>query len=431
VGEFEAVWEAAGYRIASSLDGVSSALVIGEDPIATACVALGIGRAQAQRRRVAVGDLIGDVPPLVALIDNEDPHGISDSFLYGVSLNRIARQVDPAGNLYVLPSGSEAVVQDEVLRNKRWRRLAHGFTEVGALLLLAAPADVPGLDELLGKLEGVVLVGDAESPIADAPVLATVRTAARRSTLDRMRIIEPTEEVVGPSAMRRWGIPVFLGAALVAAGAWAVRDRITMLGRSAPVAQAEQVTRTDSVAEPVEAPAVIDSTPALVAANPGDSASASSFAVELLAANTEDGATLKLREGRSAFPAPTITPVLLGEERTLWFKAMTGAYVNRSRADTLLAWLRSKQLVGTDAGAVVRAPFALLLDSAVARASVPGVVASYVARGIPAYALVQRDGRARVYAGAFQSPEQSSVLASTLRSANIEATLVYRVGRAF
>jgi hypothetical protein len=51
--------EAEGRRIATALDECGSAIVVGDDPAGAAEVALGIARAQARRRRVAVVDLIG------------------------------------------------------------------------------------------------------------------------------------------------------------------------------------------------------------------------------------------------------------------------------------------------------------------------------------------------------------------------------------
>jgi hypothetical protein len=47
------------------------------------------------------------------------------------------------------------------------------------------------------------------------------------------------------------------------------------------------------------------------------------------------------------------------------------------------------------------------------------------------YALLQPDGTARLYAGAFETPDKAALLAATLREAGIEPTLVYRMGRAF
>ena len=140
-----------------------------------AAVALGIGEAQAANRRVVVADLVGDITALTRLVSSEDPHGLSDSFLYGVSLNRVAHPVSGVDNLFVLPSGTEPIVTEEIFRSDRWRRLASGFREVGALLLLVAPLDAPGLETLASMMDGVVRVGDDPGAVrADVPVLATM-----------------------------------------------------------------------------------------------------------------------------------------------------------------------------------------------------------------------------------------------------------------
>ena len=58
------------------------------DSEATARVALGVARAQSAKRRVVIGDLLGDAPPIRALVTGDDPYGLVDSFEYGVSLNQ-------------------------------------------------------------------------------------------------------------------------------------------------------------------------------------------------------------------------------------------------------------------------------------------------------------------------------------------------------
>src|SRR5207237_1366734 len=103
-------------------------------------------------------------------------------FLYGVSLNKIAHPADATGNLFVLPSGSEAVATEDVFRSDRWRRLASGFREVGALLLLVAHADTPGIDTLATMVDGVVIVGDASGALVDAPAPLAVIAPTRRRT---------------------------------------------------------------------------------------------------------------------------------------------------------------------------------------------------------------------------------------------------------
>ena len=179
MGEFESVWEAAGSRVAGALDGAGAVVVLGHDPIATAAVALGIARSQATHRRVAIIDLIGDVPPLRDLITDDDPHGITDSFQYGVSLNKIARQIDTVGNLHILPSGSEPVVHEDILRNGRWRRLASGFHEV----IISTPRHRTSLRQL----------DDSELAAAVAGWRARMREHSERSPYVQLIVNEGRE----------------------------------------------------------------------------------------------------------------------------------------------------------------------------------------------------------------------------------------------
>ena len=115
-----------GARLAPTLDGVHAAVIAAPDAETAANVALAIARVQGEKRRVAIADLVGEVAPLQALVTGDDPHGISDSFLYGVSLNKIARPIDESGSIFLMPSGTEAVALEAVYANERWRRLAAG-----------------------------------------------------------------------------------------------------------------------------------------------------------------------------------------------------------------------------------------------------------------------------------------------------------------
>jgi hypothetical protein len=425
VGEFEAAWEAAGSRVAETVNDASAVVVLGHDPIATAAVALGIGRAQAKHRRVAVGDLIGDVAPIRELVTDDDPHGITDSFLYGVSLNKIARQIDTIGNLHVLPSGSELVVQDEILRNERWRRLASGFQEVGALMLMAVPASVPGVEDLVGMLDGVVLVGGVANPVPNARVFADVATAARRTVARRPEPARATTPVASPNR-KRWLLPL-AAAVLTGAAIWGWQYAHS---DPQPVLRRDSAAASDSLVG--GAPLPIDSSPPLTPANVADSANASAYAVQIAMVDTEDGAALRVRSGGGDFPVGTYAPVSRGADRGTWYKVVTGAYVDRGRAEQLLAFLRARGLVPRGWGSVVRAPLALRLTTAPTAREAAAVIADYQSRDVPVYGLMQRDGSVVVYAGAFESPEEASLFKSTLKSTkNIDATLAYRVGRAY
>ena len=154
-------WEAAGRELGERLSAYHSLVVIGVDPVTTGRVAIGIARAQSDHRRVAVGDLFAESPPIQALVYTDDPHGLVDSFLYGVSLSKIAHEVPGAGQLFVMPSGTEPPNYEEILPNPRWHRLAAGFREVGALLVLAAPASAPHIEDLVAATDGAILVGEA------------------------------------------------------------------------------------------------------------------------------------------------------------------------------------------------------------------------------------------------------------------------------
>jgi hypothetical protein len=435
VGEFEALWETSGRRVAASLDDVCAIAVIGDDPIATASVALGIGRIQALRRRVALGDLIGDVPPLRALIDDDDPHGIADSFLYGVSLNRIARAVAPGGNLHILPSGGEFVLQEEIVRNPRWGRLAAGFREVGALLLLAAPTSVPGLEVLFASLDGVVLVGDTPRPGPGIAVLAEVRNVSRRTPRDPMHALRDAALQVHPPRRRRLLVPslVLAGLALGAAVLWFGRDQFltSATRKTAALTDARRIPTPAPVAAPAPSDSTAtDSAPSLTVANVADSASAAGFAVALTVNNTEAGASLRVKQSGDSLPATTYGPIALGTDRVVYYRVLAGAFPRRASADSLLAALQARSGT-TPTGGVVRAPLAFLLVSRSAPATARTLIEGYRARGVPAYALTQPDGTTNIYAGAFETADQAGLFASTLKSTNIDAILVYRVGGAF
>jgi hypothetical protein len=82
---------------------------------------------------------------------------------------------------------------------------------------------------------------------------------------------------------------------------------------------------------------------------------------------------------------------------------------------------------------VVHAPLALLIDSVATQGGISDAVKSavgkYVARGLPVYGLIQDDGGALLYAGAFENAEQSAELTRTLKGVGLNPTLVYRTGR--
>jgi hypothetical protein len=409
-------WEAAGRQIAPMLGSFSAAVITGTDALAAAHVAIGIGLAEAEHRRVAIGDLVGEIEPIQALVTSDDPHGISDSFTFGVSLNKIAQPIDTTGNLFIMPSGTGSVSDPEIFRNSRWQRLANGFHEVGALLLLVAPADATGLKELIDQLDGVVLVG--ATPLDFAPyinVLARVPNAIR-----------PHQRPPERKQLPIWKIAslLLLLVALIGVGLY------FRFANDAANSSAKPAFRQPApvVVAPVVAPA--DSVTISPAANPADSAGASAYAVEVAAWNSQDDANEALTRYRDLLPAGTISPVPVGAARERYFKLIVGAYPRRNEADAELATLRHKNVTPTpELGTVVRTPYALLIDSAIAGRPSELVRKYPLARKWGSYVLAQRDGALKLYAGAFEKPEDAAALMVTLRAAKLSPTLVYRTGR--
>jgi cell division septation protein DedD len=162
-------------------------------------------------------------------------------------------------------------------------------------------------------------------------------------------------------------------------------------------------------------------------ANPADSAAATPYSVALMTTNTQAGAIMEFQTNGKSLPAATFAPVLVQDAR--WFKVLVGAYATRAEADSLLQSLRARRQVRAGLGDVVRAPYAFLVDSAVASSAVPGLLAYYADRGQPIYALRQSDGSARLYAGAFESLDQAALFVESLRASGITPVLVYRRGR--
>jgi hypothetical protein len=453
-------WEVEGRRLAPLLDGIDAVVIAANDPAAAANAAIGVARLQGQRRRVAVADLVGESPAIEALLIGDDPHGIADSFLYGVSLNKIARPMREADNVFLMPSGTEPVDHEGVYANERWRRLAAGFHQVGALLIVVARPSVPGFAQLCAHLGALMPVGDTTfptpvgipliAPPAPPPPPAEPATPPPLETARRAREAAQQDETGRRNKVI--ALVLVLGAIAIAIGAmWP--QILTRL--PAPVSARFERAATDSAALVVP-PTLMDTTPVrdtvaadsaaapadgaassgdstaaaaartpLTVDNPADSAVAARFAVYFATANTRAAAMPDAR--LRALEAVALSPVLDGTEQ--WFRVTVGATASRPEAEGLLAKLRADKLIG--AGSIVSVPFALRLESKVSAAMVKQRLDALAGRGILGYALRQPDGSATIYTGAFESPTQATALADSLRAVGVAPVLAYRTGRAF
>ncbi len=452
-------WEMEGRRLAPLLDGICSVVIAATDASLATSMALGVARAQGLRRRVAVADLIGEAPAIEALLTGDDPHGISDSFLYGVSLNKIARPMAGAENVFLMPSGTEAVAHDAVYANERWRRLAAGFHQVGALLVVVANPATPGFADLCAYVGALMPVGDTVFPTPQGvpliappapptpepppptprPNAARARAAAAEDESSRRRRFIAIVSVLGaiavavgafwPQIMARLPEPV----AELITGKQREPDSTTVVVPPTPMdtsARSDSAKRDsllrDSTGTIIPAPdSVRPVGPPLTVENAADSATASRFAVYFATANTRAAAMPDARV--RALDAVALSPVAEGNEQ--WFRVTVGASSTRAQAESLLTKLRTQKIVGS--GSIVSVPYALRLARNVTPTLIPTRLAELANRGIIAYALLQPDGSANVYTGAFESPTQATPLADSLRALRVAPVLVYRTGRAF
>lgn len=430
-------WETEGRRLGAALDHFHAVVIVGDDEMATAKVALGVGRAQATRRRVVVGDLLGDAAPFQDLLQSDDPHGLSDSFEFGISLGKITHEVHGAGRLAVVPSGTAPIDYARLLVDPRWPRLAGTFRETGGLLVLAAPGDAPGIDRLVGATDGAVLVGDTlPARLPAARVVRTIREPRPRHSGRR------SGAGAVAATVRSWyqrrligaGVGVALTLVLAGFGVWIAQrplDHSAQRPITPPDSSRDPAGVLGSGASMVAAGTVAGPTapPVLRPANPRDSATASAWSVELKSFATQAGAVMELEAQQSVLPAATFAPMVDGDVR--WFPLMGGAYPDSAGAAALLTSLRSQGMLRTNWGQVKRRPLALMVQQRVTADSATAAVTSLVERGLPVYALRQADGSATLYAGAFETPEQAGLLAEALRVAGLTPTLVYRTGRVF
>lgn len=435
-------WEAAGREVSPGLDRLNAIAVLGTDDEATARVALGIARSQARKRRVAIGDLLGEAAPLQALVSSDDPHGLADVFEYGVSISKVAYQVAGEAQLFIMPSGVFMADQAAIMANRRWSRLANAFREEKALLVVAASTAADDVEALVLQLDGAVIVGGTAPPrLPVARVVASIRPDAPVVIERRAAAPAPPrgKKYVVRGSGRFWRVGAAIGlvttAAFVALGFWLASrpfarsewaplwlrgDTTPAAFRGLGPASLDSARRADSLAR-------IEKAMGLFTAQ--DSASVAPFALSLVSHNTQAGALLELRRNGATLPAGTFTPVLIRE--TPWFRVVAGAYPDSASAAALLDTLRARGM--SDAGRVVidRFPYALLIQRDVPDSAVGTRVAAFQARGLPVYALLQANGTARLYAGAFKAPEEAALLTESLRKAGITTSLVYRTGRVY
>jgi hypothetical protein len=439
---------------------------MGSEPVSTGAAALDLARAEARHRRVMIVDLIGDAPPLRAVVATDDPHGVSDAFAYGISFGVITRHTTVHPNVSIIPSGTEAIPYAAVLPNDRWTQLIEQVRARGELVVFAVLSSTPAIGSLTDRVDCVIAAPSRLHEVLEA-VLAAATTPA-----DEKAVTAPPQ-VMTPKPIRRPVIPTaapsrfsfrnraftatvgaiaalliigFGWVALSGRGTGASSGRGTVAAHNSDRADTETSSAqlaagaSDNAAESAgasevsaaAAAAAADSAPTSVPFM--DSSTGATYAVRVATYPTFVEALRELRKLRATRPAVTITPIVRANEPsskrppTPVFALMVGAEHTMPPLDTVVAHWPFHS--GFAPSIVVHAPFALLLAGGLPVDSARHLAATLVTRGVPAYVLATSVGGSRVYAGAFDSADQATPLATSLRAIGLAPVVAYRTGRA-
>lgn len=382
------------------------AIAIVADAVTAAREALRLAQRAAPGRQVVIFDLLGEGSPLAELVADDDPHGISDSVRYGLSLRALARPVRSLRRVYIVRGGQESPFDPEVIGSRIWEVWMEQIRRGAGIMLVALRSDAGGTASLLERLDGVVLPRGVPLPSERVHLVGHVGEVELEPRRSQARPVPAPKKRV---STWWWSVPVFvlmaLGASLIAvwrAGMWPFGSR---LPGGAPVGPG--ALRTTAASEPTE-----QSLPA-------------SWSVELANANSLPAAIRRCLELADSLPAVTVGIGAKSASGT-WYRILAGAFLSPSAADSLVWSLQERGAAPTGIR-VVQAPFAWLLEERVPADSVVVRLSRWRSMGIPAYAIGRGTGAA-IYFGAFESLEEGSSLSSLLDSLNISAILTPRVG---
>ncbi|HEY8794420.1 MAG TPA: hypothetical protein VIM15_05685 [Gemmatimonadaceae bacterium] len=216
------------------------------------------------------------------------------------------------------------------------------------------------------------------------------------------------------------------GADLFSARADTTHPAAHVIAAPAPTALAPPAPAPASA--PVVAP--LDTTVA-VAAAPAGNAAATPYAVVLADVSSVTGANGEIDQAsRRGFPVVTFAPYTRPDGRQSYV-VIAGASPDSAGADSLLRAVRAKHYRNAKAAHVVRLPYALLIQTGVAQDQASMFVRAYLSRGLPVYPLLQADGSASLYAGAFRGIEQAQPLVTSFKANGDKPIVMIRTGRPY
>lgn len=113
--------------------------------------------------KVILADFDFEDPRLHRRLSTENREGVSDFFLYGASLDRIAQWVEEDA-FVLLPAGTYTAEIDEIYRSDRWQGLVASVQEEGATLVVVAPLGGIDLDAVSRWTRDLILIGSEPDP---------------------------------------------------------------------------------------------------------------------------------------------------------------------------------------------------------------------------------------------------------------------------
>jgi hypothetical protein len=400
----------------------SAVAIVGSNRPDVAREALKIARVESQSRPVLLVDLLGDGSALDEMFRDDDLHGVSDASRYGVSLARVARPVPHTDGLFVVPGGVESPLADDVLTDQMWASWSEQCRRAGALLVVAAPADLPQVGKTIDQLDGLVMIGDAAVPGTLAPVIGRVPASRRHTVADVAPARAINDEELKavrekPDLMKRIRLVAII-AFVVVAGLGVTWWLNGALEPRAPAAT--------SGAPPIVMPG--DPAPAVSADARAVAVGSVPWSVEVVSLNTLSGAMARVRQTLDSFPVPTFAATQPGGNSAVWYRFLAGAFATSAEADWFLTALRERGILGPAAGRVVWAPLAWQLEEGVPEDDLDVRLFGWRQQGLPAYALIDEAGTTRIYFGAFENENEARLLSPMLDSLNLHATLATRIG---
>ena len=405
--------------------------------------------ASAGRRTVLV-DCFVNAPTLHGVAGESNAEGLVDAFEYGASLNRIVQQ-QPQADLFFIPAGTYTADAEPVMQHPRWRRLSAGFRHEEALLLLYVGAE--HLAGLAAEPDGMVVLAPQGQGLAasDAPALAEAvakglpllaviadEQTALRASGTHQAVPDAAHAPAGGEAADAQSAPLFRqpGRENEAGRSRRVFALTILVALALGVAALLRFGAFDALLRP--APAPPPAPRARAAARHRDTAHVTTqaplpaalplpFAVQVAALPRLADAFAMADSLEAHGRATMIAPVRL-RGRGAFYRVQAGPYAARARADSALTAMRAEGLLARGTGSVAIVPYSMALGSQPRLAAARAERARLRAQGVPAFILGQADGTFHLFAGAYDSTAQASLLKDLLTPTGSAGDLIPRAG---